>query len=183
MKIEISKDKASRLLNCGMLVMVTAAAKDKATITPCAWRLPLSRKPPALGVALAKSHYSSELIRQGEEFIVNIPVWGLLDKVKSCGSVSGRKVDKFSAFGLSRQKPCILSKTPAIAECIAHIECSLFDVKEVGDHFLFLGEVVYAQAEEKNFVHDLWSIAGVEFIFHVGGELFFKSSVPGAAVS
>lgn len=176
MKIKVSNEKASRLLNCGMTVLVTAAYKDKTTITPCAWHMPLSRKPSSLGIALAKTHFSSEAIQKSQEFIVNIPDWTLLDKLLVCGSVSGRESDKFKTAQLTQKPAVVLTKTPIIEECIGHIECSLFDVKEVGDHFLFLGEVVYTQADEQLFANDFWNTDKVDFIFHLGSKFFFKSS-------
>ena len=176
MKREISKSQASRLINCGMVILVTAAYKDKTTITPCAWHLPLSKSPSSLGIALARSHFSSELIRKSEEFIINIPDWALLDKLVACGKCSGRDVDKFKEAKLTPQKGGSLVKTPRISECIGHLECSLIDIKEVGDHFLFLGEIIQAQAEEDYFRGGIWDTGKVNLIFHLGSKFFFKSS-------
>ncbi|UCD15820.1 MAG: flavin reductase family protein [Candidatus Omnitrophota bacterium] len=176
MKVNIPKVEASRLLNCGMVVLVTAAYKDKTTITPCAWQMPLSKKPACLGIALAKAHFSSELIRKSEEFIINIPHWDLLDKVVFCGSHSGRDIDKFAESRLTLIKPLSLSKTPQIGECLGHLECTLLDIKEVGDHYLFLGEVICAQADDNYFVNKCWDTRNGSLIFHLGGRSFFKSS-------
>jgi len=176
MKKEISKVQSSRLLNPGMVILVTASYKDKSTITPCAWHLPLSKKPPSLGVALAKGHFSSELIRKSEEFIVNIPGWNLLDKLVSCGKCSGREVDKFKEAKLSAARAHSLIKTPIIDECIGYIECSLFDIKEVGDHFLFFGEIIHAQADQDYFSGGFWDTKKCDLIFHLGAKFFFKSS-------
>jgi flavin reductase (DIM6/NTAB) family NADH-FMN oxidoreductase RutF len=93
-----------------------------------------------------------------------------------CGSVSGRKTDKFKEAGFSAQKAIRLKETFKIAECIGDIECVLYDTKEAGDHFVFLGEAVYTAAEEKYFVNDFWDTSKVELIFHLGGKMFFKSS-------
>ena len=175
MKQIISKDKALRLVNCGMVIMVTAAYKDKVTITPCAWHMPISKSPSVLGVALAKGHFSSELIPQSQEFIVNVPDWSLLDKMMICGAGSGRNRDKFNESGFSPQKAHSLVKTPIIKECVGNIECSLVSVKDVGDHFLFIGEVIAAQAQEEYFINDIWDTNKLDFIFHLGGGYFFKS--------
>jgi flavin reductase (DIM6/NTAB) family NADH-FMN oxidoreductase RutF len=176
MKREVYKDNANRLINCGMVVLVTSAYKDKANITTCAWQVPLSKKPPALAVALAKKHFSSELIRKSEEFIVNIPDWSLLDKVVRCGTLSGWKVDKFAQVGLTPQKAHSLVKTPKIGECIGSLECSLFDIKEIGDHYLFFGEIIYAEAESDYFGEGFWDTKKIDLIFHLGSSYFFKSS-------
>lgn len=176
MRKEIDKNQASRLINCGMVVMVSAAYKDKKNVTTCAWHQPLSKSPSAVGVALAKKHFSSELIKQSQEFIINVPCWGLLDKVVMCGSLSGWKNDKFKEAKFTPQKAHTLVKVDSINECIGIIECSLVGVKEVGDHYFFIGEVVYAEAEEKYFANGFWDTSKVDLIFHLGGRYFCKSS-------
>jgi len=176
MKQEVAKAQSSRLINPGMVILVTAGYKDKSTITPCAWHLPISKEPPSLGVALAKKHFSSELIKKSEEFIVNIPDWNLLDKLIACGKCSGREIDKFKESGLTSARANTLTRTPVIDECIGNIECSLFDVKDVGDHFLFFGEIIYAQAKQDYFAGGFWDTKKCDLIFHLGAKYFFKSS-------
>jgi len=176
MKVEVGKQSVTRLLNCGMVVLVSCAYKDKQNVTTCAWQQPLSKTPPAVAVALAKKHFSSELIKKSEEFIINIPDWFLLDKVVRCGSLSGWDVDKFKTTGLTALKPKSLAKPPVIGECVGSLECTLIDVKDIGDHFLFLGEVVYAEADTECFVNDIWDTNKVDLIFHLGAKYFFKSS-------
>jgi flavin reductase (DIM6/NTAB) family NADH-FMN oxidoreductase RutF len=173
MKKEINKDKSSRMVNAGNLILVTAAYKDKDTITACAWHAPASYKPACLLVALAKKHLSSELITKSKEFIINIPSFQLKDKAIYCGSHSGREVDKFKETGLTRERPLKLSKAPWIKEALGHIECSLVDIKEIGDHFLFFGEPIYVEAEEKlfDFENVVWEEAA-DLIFHLGGKFF-----------
>ena len=175
MKTKIHNDKASRLVNCGEVILLSCGYQGKTTITTCAWHMPLSKAPPLLAVALAKGHFSSELINKSREFVVNIPQWALLDKVMFCGSVSGKKIDKFKASEFTPQKAAALKESPKIKECIANVECKLHDAKEAGDHFVFLGEIVYAEAEEAYFINDLWDTNKIDLIFHLGGKFFFKS--------
>lgn len=176
MKQELAKTKANRLINCGMVILVSCAFKDKTNITTCAWHSPLSKNPPAVAVALAKEHFSSELINKSGEYIINIPDWSLLDKVVQCGSLSGWNVDKFDQTGLTSQKAHSLVKPPKIKECVGSLECSLFDTKEVGDHYLFLGEVVHVEVEAEYFQNGFWDTRKVQFIFHLGSKYFFPSS-------
>lgn len=176
MKKRVDIEMANRLINCGMVVLISCAYKDKQNITTCAWHMPLSKRPPAIAIALAKKHFSSELIKKSEEFIINIPNWVLLNKVITCGTLKGRSIDKFKEAELTAHKANALARTHIISECIGHIECSLFDIKEVGDHFLFLGEVVYAEAEEDYFKEGYWDTNKVHFILHLGSNYFFKSS-------
>jgi flavin reductase (DIM6/NTAB) family NADH-FMN oxidoreductase RutF len=176
MKIKLTNDKASRLINCGEVILASCGYAGKTNIVTCAWQMPISKTPPLLAIALAKGHYSCELITKSREFMINIPQWALLDKVMLCGSVSGRKIDKFKAAEFTPQKANVLKECPKIAECIANIECKLSDTREAGDHFIFFGEVSYAQADDKYFINDFWDTTKVELIFHLGGKFFFKSA-------
>ncbi|MBN2120385.1 MAG: flavin reductase family protein [Candidatus Omnitrophica bacterium] len=175
MKKEVDKKRACRLINSGNLILVSCSYKDKDNITTCAWHSPCSHTPACLLVALAKKHLSSELIRKSKEFIINIPSWQLKDKAVFCGSNSGRDIDKFQKAPLTREKALKLSKASKIKECIANIECSLIDIKEIGDHFLFFGEPVYAEVVEGIFDFDniVWK-EEADLLFHFGGKFFAK---------
>ncbi|MEI8349504.1 MAG: flavin reductase family protein [Candidatus Omnitrophota bacterium] len=175
MKVEIGKEKASRLINCGQVILVTSAYQDKRTITPCAWHMPISKDPALVAVALAKKHFSSQLIQQSKEFVINIPSWQILDKVMLCGSMSGRTCDKFSHAGLTAEKPHKLAVAVPIAESLGTLECGLRESKDAGDHYMFIGEVQYAQADDRFFINDIWDTETAQLIFHVGGKYFFPS--------
>lgn len=155
--------------------MVTSAYKDKRNIITLAWSMPLSRVPALVGISVAKTHFSAELIQKSEEFIINVPALDMLDKVMFCGKHSGRDVDKFSETKLTAQKAQRLVKTPLIAECSGHLECYLRDVKETGDHFLFIGEVIYACARQ-NLFDGVWDVDKIKLIYHLGGKIFTSSA-------
>lgn len=174
MKTEVPKSQATRLINPGGVILVSSCYKDKANIITLAWHSPISKDPGLVGVAIAKSHLSYELIKKSEEFIINIPDVDLLKQTIACGSISGRKIDKFKESGLTPQKADKLTKTPRIQECIGHIECYLHDIKDIGDHGLFIGEIVSASAKEGLF-DETWQVDKVKLLFHLGGKFFTSS--------
>lgn len=176
MKIEIPISKANRLINSGNVVLVTSHYKDKSNIITIAWQTPVSIKPPALAISIGKERFSLELIKKSGEFIVNIPNWDLLEPMLYCGTHSGRDVDKFKETGLTPEKAEKLINTPKIKECIGEIECSVIDAIEVGDHIVFLGEVLYAEAEESLFKDGIWDTEKAGLIYHCGGTFFMKST-------
>lgn len=176
MKKEIGLEEARRLINSGNLILITTADEDKRNIATIAWHMPLSSEPPLIGIAVAKEHYTSELIMVSEEFTINIPNWPLLEKVIYCGSVSGKEKDKFGETGLTPEPPVKLVEAPRVKECIGAIECELYETKEIGDHYLFIGQPVYAEAEEELFTDNAWDSAKAELIYHLGGKYFNKSS-------
>lgn len=104
-------------------------------------------QPVILGIAIAKPRYSHELISTSREFVVNLPTAAMVDVADRCGTVSGREVDKFAEFGLTAV-PAEKVAAPLIAECPVSIECRLIDIRETGDHDLFLGEAVAEHVAE-----------------------------------
>jgi flavin reductase (DIM6/NTAB) family NADH-FMN oxidoreductase RutF len=178
MKIEIPLSQANRLINSGNVVMVSCAHQDKSSIITIAWHCPVSFKPPALAIAVGRTRFSAELIERSGEFVVNVPDWELLPAVIFCGTRSGREIDKFVAAGLTPVKAEKLLKAPKIKECIGAIECSLIDRQVVGDHIMFYGEVLYAEAEAGKFENGLWHPERAQLIYHLGGNRFMK---PGTA--
>jgi flavin reductase (DIM6/NTAB) family NADH-FMN oxidoreductase RutF len=84
------------------------------------------------------------LLKQTQEFVVNLPTAELLAQVGYCGEVSGREVDKFTETGLSRQKS-LKVEAPGIEECPINFECRVMREVRLGDHTWFIGEVLACQ--------------------------------------
>lgn len=174
MKREVVLDVANRLINSGNLVLITSADGDKKNICPVAWHMPISKYPFYIGIAVAKEHYTSELIMVSEEFTINVPTWDILDKVKLSASKSGKEVDKFELAGLTPESPMKLSEAPRIKECVAAIECELYQTVELGDHNMFIGQAVWVEVEEELFTDNCWDTSKVKLIYHLGGKYFCK---------
>ena len=106
------------------------------------------RQPCIIGIALRKATYTHGLISRTKEFTVNFPTASILEKVDKIGMVSGRDgLDKFKAFDLT-PLPAREIVPPLIEECPVNLECKLLSVTEVGDHDLFLGDVVAMHADD-----------------------------------
>ena len=132
-------------------VLVTAVDEaGKPNIITLAWHSPVSIDPPLYGISISPKRYTHELIERTKEFVVNFPPWKLLEKVHYCGSVSGRKADKFRHTGLTPW-PSQKVRPPSIAECYLHLECRLGRSPSLGDHTWFTGEVVAITADEGAF--------------------------------
>jgi flavin reductase (DIM6/NTAB) family NADH-FMN oxidoreductase RutF len=98
-------------------------------------------QPVIVGLAITKQRYSHELISRGRQFVVNLPTASMVEVVDRCGCVSGRDVDKFTEFGLTAVAAAEVAP-PLIAECPVNVECNVIDIRELGDHDLFLGRAV-----------------------------------------
>jgi len=144
---EVSLSHARFLLYPKSVVLVTSKAGEKENVLSVAWHMPTSHNPPLVLISIAFKRYSHELLKKGGEFVINVPPRELMKAVEICGSLSGRDIDKFEAAGLTRI-PSKKVTPPSIKECIAHVECRVVDSFITGDHEVFVGEVVYARAEE-----------------------------------
>lgn len=163
---------AYRLINHGPTVLVTARHGDKENVMTASWQMPLSFRPPLVGVAIGHGRFTHGLILKGKEFVINIPHSWMIKEVWCCGSSSGRDTDKFNACGLKTLKARKVS-APLIEECIGNIECRLYSHFDAGDHTIFVGEVVAASVREGMFDEYLRvDLDQAKTIHHLGGRTF-----------
>jgi flavin reductase (DIM6/NTAB) family NADH-FMN oxidoreductase RutF len=132
-----------RLLEPGPVVMVTTAREGRANIMTLSWHTMMEFEPPIVGCVISDRNYSFEILKATGECVINIPTVKLTEKVVGCGNTSGRRLDKFKAFGLT-PAPAAVVKAPLIAECHANLECKVIDRKLVAQYNFFVLEVVKA---------------------------------------
>ena len=100
-----------------------------------------SFKPPSVMVGIRPKSLTFELISQKGEFGINIPAREQLDVVRICGSVSGRKEDKFKKTGLTPQNGKVIDSF-LIKECPVSLECRVVhQVNYEGSHKWFIGQI------------------------------------------
>jgi len=174
MKTTVPLKRATRLLNHGGLAFVTAKHGGRANVMPAAWVVPLSHEPPLVGVAIAPERFTHDLVKHSGRFALSIPGMVLAEKVKRCGEMSGRDVaDKFAAVGLTPVQAQVID-APLVGECLGHVECKVVQSVSVGDHTLFVGRIVAAQAEREAF-EEMWLLPPNEALrpmHHLGGNYF-----------
>jgi flavin reductase (DIM6/NTAB) family NADH-FMN oxidoreductase RutF len=117
----------------------------KTNIITLAWHTPISRKPPYYGISIGPKRYSHGLIEQRKEFVINFIPYSLVEAAQFCGTHSGKTTDKLFQTGLSLVQSSKVN-TPSIKEGYAHLECTLVKSISLGDHTLFVGEVVAVSA-------------------------------------
>ena len=106
-----------------------------------------SGQPLMLAVSINPQNYSNQLVREAGEFVIAFPTVGQGPAVWYCGSHSGRDVDKIAHTGLELM-PAAEIRTPLLRGAVANFECRLVQQMDVGDHTLFVGEVVAAHVED-----------------------------------
>ncbi len=163
--------RAHRLLHPYNACLVSCRGKDgRNNVMAAAWVIPLSTEPPLLGVSIRPERHSHSLIVESGEFIVNVPTLDMARQVLFCGRKTGKDIDKLEEASLSCLKARKVS-APAVKECVAHLECELSKVVEVGDHNLIVGEVVAAYASEECF-DDVYDINVFHPCLHIGKDFF-----------
>ena len=136
------------------VVLITCIdSSGKPNIIPMAWTMPTSFDPPLIAISIALKRYSYKLITETREFVINIPSKKLAKQIDYLGSVSGKDIDKFKKSSLTAS-PAKIVKPPLINECIGHLECELVLKLETGDHMIFVGKVVAAEALKDIFKTD-----------------------------
>lgn len=164
-----------RLLHPRHTILLSCASKEgKTDIVTVAWSMPVSYEPPLVAVSLRPTHYSSSMVEETGEFVINVPTMDLVKETLLCGRISGRNRDKFKECKLTPAKAKKL-KAPIINECIAHLECKVANKIIAGDHLLLIGEVLASYANKGAFSPNC-NIEKIKPVFHVGDDDFAELS-------
>ena len=122
------------------VTLVTCEDKMLPNIISICWTGVLSSDPPIVYISIRPERFSYGLIQASRKFVINIPPGDLLETVDQLGKCSGRDTDKFQKFNLTK-KYMIDGYPPIVAECRHHLFCDLLEIKELGTHHAFIGEV------------------------------------------
>ena len=149
--------------------LIVAGSVDKPNPMTADWVVPLSHKPPLLGVAIAHVRHTKKLIDEQKDFVVAVPTIEMLKDVWIAGTVSGAKKDKKELMNITFVESKKVS-APSIKECAANLECKVAQEVVTGDHTFYVGEIVdvsYGDAFAER-----PDIENYRFILHVGGRNF-----------
>jgi flavin reductase (DIM6/NTAB) family NADH-FMN oxidoreductase RutF len=147
MKKELPIAEGLRQLPIRPIYLVSCEHNGKKNIITVGMFAFFSGKPSLVGVGLAPSRYSYDLIRQSGEYVVNVVDEKLMEAVRVCGEKSGREVNKFEMAKLTPEKGTKVN-APLIGESPVSIECKVVKEVEVGDHVWFIGEVLAVHVRE-----------------------------------
>lgn len=179
---------ASRLMNHGPTVLVSAAHAGQHNLMAAAWAMPLDFEPPKVAVVVDKSTFTRQLIESSGCFALQVPCAAQADLVTTVGNRSGQALadagrDKFGAYGIAHFTAGPI-ELPLVAGCIAWLACRVIPWPAVtAAHDLILGEVVAAWADDRVFQRGRWHFeaapAALRSLHHLGGGHYV---LPGDAV-
>lgn len=131
-------------------VMVSTADREgNSNILTIAWTGTICTNPAMVYISVRPERYSYRMLKESGEFVINLTTEQLAWAADYCGVRSGRDVDKWRETRLTPEKASRLEYAPVIGECPVNIECRVTEIKELGSHHMFLGEVLAVQADEK----------------------------------
>lgn len=168
---------AARLLQPAPLALLTSLYRGQPDVMTLAWHIPLGTDPMLVGVAIYPGRLTHEFVSRGEHFALNIPTVELLSSVHRCGIESGRDHDKFERARLTPDDALEID-VPLIDECAAHIECGVVQRLTLGDHDLFVGQVLAVSADVDLFT-DRWTVQpDAELLHHLGADDYATMGKP-----
>ena len=141
MKKEIAIQEGLRKLPIRPVYLVSTEHEGKRSIITVGMFAYFSGKPTLIGIGIAPSRYSYELICKSKAYVVNAVDEKLMEAVRICGEKSGRDTDKFKLAKLTAVEGSKVN-APLIDESPLNIECKVVKQVETGDHVWFIGEVL-----------------------------------------
>jgi flavin reductase (DIM6/NTAB) family NADH-FMN oxidoreductase RutF len=170
---------ASRLLNHGPTVLVSAAHAGRRNVMAAAWAMTLDFTPPKVTVVIDKATFTRRLVEASGHFVLSVPCKALADLTYTVGNCSGAEMlapDKIERYGIG-----VLAgeaqEAPLIEGCVGWLECRVMpEPHNQAVYDLFIGEVVAASADERVFGNGRWHFSnehdGLRTLHHVAGGHF-----------
>lgn len=167
---------AYRLLNPGVVVLVTVGDQERDNVFTASWNMPVESDPPTVAVCVGKDHFSYPFIERTGELGLSIPDESIVDAVYGCGSTSGADVpDKFARFGLRRERAREIA-APLVGDAVAALECKVERTVDLGEAAIVIARVVAAYARPEHFRDGRWRFdRGLRLVHHLGSDAFCVS--------
>jgi flavin reductase (DIM6/NTAB) family NADH-FMN oxidoreductase RutF len=139
----LALSKVYRLIEPGPVVLLATARKGKPNVMTMSWHMMMEFEPPLIACIVSGANHSYAALRATGECVIAVPARKLAPKVVKVGNSTGRRLDKFAAFGLT-PLPAARVGAPLVAECFANLECRVRDTRLARPYNLFVLEVVQA---------------------------------------
>jgi flavin reductase (DIM6/NTAB) family NADH-FMN oxidoreductase RutF len=125
------------------VVLVEAGNRRNAMTISCFSEV--AHYPAAIWISVAKTAYSHDLIREAERFSVAVLSEKQRGVALTCGTTSGRSVDKCRSLDLYQSPGGFLFLRGALASTGTLLSKAI----DVGDHTMFLGNIVEAHLDSR----------------------------------
>jgi flavin reductase (DIM6/NTAB) family NADH-FMN oxidoreductase RutF len=125
--------------------LITARAGDRRSglIATYVSRISLVPTLPRVTIALAKHHFTHELIQASHAFCMHLLGEDQLDSVWRFGIPSGREIDKLRGMATSTSA----SASPILSGALGWLDCGVETQMDTGDRTIYLAKVLDARIE------------------------------------
>lgn len=159
-------------------IVVSCGDMENSNILTIAWTGIPNSEPPLVYVSIRPTRYSYEIIKSTKEFVINIPDENLVWATDFCGTKSGKEIDKFKEAKLNKEK-CKFVNAPAIEECPISLECRVKEIKELGSHHMFIGEIISVNAKEEIIENGKINLPKANLLTYLGQEYYVANKKVG----
>jgi flavin reductase (DIM6/NTAB) family NADH-FMN oxidoreductase RutF len=153
------------------ILLTSNDSKGNTNIMTIAWHMPISSNPPLYGVSIAPKRYTHMLIESTKEFALNFVPYEYTYHAHFCGTHTGRTTNKQKETKLTFI-PAQKISVPLIKECYAHLECTLKEQYTIGDHTLFIGEIVAVKKDDTAFSKDILNLKNINPACYIGANTY-----------
>ncbi len=129
-------------------VLVSCGTFENSNLITVAWAGTVCSDPVMVSVAIRPERYSYHLIKESQEFVINLPSRRMVKAVDFCGVKSGKDFDKFKVTGLTKEAATLV-RPPLIKEAPLALECKVVNILQLGSHELFIADVLAVQVSEE----------------------------------
>lgn len=130
-----------------VFVVGTYDLEGKPNAMTASWGGICCSAPPCVSISLRAATYTYRNIVEREAFTISIPSEKYVKEADYFGISSGKRVDKFSATGMTPVKSEVVD-APYVDEFPFVLECQLLRSVEIGSHTQFIGEIKDIKVDE-----------------------------------
>ena len=127
------------LVSCG-------SSPQEYNVLTVSWTGTVCTNPPMCYVSIRPERHSYDIIKRNGCFVINLTTKSLARATDFCGVRSGRDCNKFKESGITPGKAEVVS-APTVDESPVSIECKVVDVRPLGSHDMFVGEIKSVTAD------------------------------------
>ncbi|MFH1769959.1 MAG: flavin reductase family protein [archaeon] len=124
---------------CVFVISIDENGKPNGMIA--GYNVKCSLNPPMFAVGLSEKGNTQKLVRKSGEFVIAVPNKELQKEVEFFGSKKGSEINKFEETGIKIEKAKYV-KSPLLKDATINFECKVRQEVKVGDHHMFIGEIV-----------------------------------------
>lgn len=130
------------------VALVSCGSLENSNITTIAWTGIACSDPMQVYISVRPTRKSYEIIKNTQEFVINLPNDKQIFEADFCGTKTGRDTDKFEECGFTKALSTKIS-APYIKECPINLECKATKITNLGSHDMILADVLAVNVDEE----------------------------------